>query len=202
MSMSGSNMSGSINSLGLPLGMLGDSFPDYCDAVGNGTIDSVVGAPFTTTDTGTIPGAGPANGTGTGLLNIVAATIATALVAGMTSAFGGAGISLPSMCTATAGGFAAEMLLATLTSTHTPVFAGTGIVDVGSISVPSAVIGAAIALEGVGMGFIGQNWPDVADVIGVEFANALALASGTVVISGPAGSDPKPGAGTGAGALS
>lgn len=200
MTMSGSNMAGTIETLGIPLGMLGDDFPDYCEAVGNGTIDSLVGAPFTTTDSGTTPN--PGNGTGTGLLGVVGATISAALVLGMTAAFGGAGPSLPSMCLATAEGFAAEMLLATLTSTHAPVCIGAGIVDIGSISVPGAVIGAAIALEGVGMGFVGANWADVADVIGTEFANALLLASGAVVITGVPPGTPVTGIGVGAGSLS
>lgn len=200
MTMSGSHMSGTIKSVGQPLGLLGDNFPDYCDAVGNGAVDSVVGAAFTTTDVGSTPN--PGVGSGTGLLNIVAATISAALVAGMAAAFGSAGIDLPSLCLATATGFADETLLATLSSTHTPVYVGSGIVDIGSIMVPGGVIGAAINANGVGMGFIGANWADVADVIGIEFSNALALASGVVVITGAPPPTPTPGAGTGSGTLS
>lgn len=199
MPISGSHMSGLLQTAMFGRGYTGVSIPDFADAIGIGSVSSIIGKAFSTTDTGTVPGAG--TGSGTGLTGIVQATLSNALFSALVTAFGQAGADLVDICDDLATAFVQEMALAKLTSTHSPVYVGTGAVVVGSIVVSGSAMGSAIEGQGVGSGFIGDNWGDVADVVGSKFAAALALASGSVTITGSPTGTPAPGAGTGTGTI-
>jgi hypothetical protein len=198
--MLGAHMTGTIIGTMTAAGLIGTSVPSFAMAVGDGSITPIIGAPFTTTDIGTVPGAGV--GTGVGLTGPVDSLIAQAIFVGLVSKFGSAGDSLLDITDSVAGAFVAELALATLTSTHTPVFAGSGTIVVGSISVPASAIADMIEQSGVASGFLGDSWPDIAEVIGQEFSSGLALATGSLVIAGAPTGTPAPGAGTGSGSIS
>ena len=200
MPMLGAHMTGTIIGTMTAAGLIGTSVPSFAMAVGDGSITPIIGAPFTTTDIGTVPGAGV--GTGVGLTGPVDSLIAQAIFVGLVSKFGSAGDSLLDITDSVAGAFVAELALATLTSTHTPVFAGSGTIVVGSISVPASAIADMIEQSGVASGFLGDSWPDIAEVVGQEFSSGLALATGSVVIAGAPTGTPAPGAGTGSGSIS
>lgn len=194
-------MSGLLQAAMAGRGYTGPDMPNFADAIGNGTVSSIVGKAFSTTDTGTVPGAGV--GTGTGITGLVEATLSAALFSGFVAAFGQAGPDLPDIADDLATALVQELALASLASTHTPVFAGTGTLVVGSIAVVAAAMGAAIEAEGVGAGFLGMNWGDAAGVIGDEYAGAMiAQGTGTVTITGSPSGTPAPGAGTGTGTIS
>jgi hypothetical protein len=198
--MLGAHMTGTIIGTMTAAGLIGTSVPSFAMAIGDGSITPIIGAAFTTTDIGTVPGAGV--GTGLGLTGPVDSLISQAIFAGLVSKFGSAGDSLLDITDSVAGAFVAELALATLTSTHTPVFAGSGTIVVGSISVPASAIADMIEANGVANGFLGDSWPDIAEVVGQEFSSGLALATGSVVIAGAPTGTPAPGAGTGSGSIS
>lgn len=193
-------MSGLLQTAFAANGYSGPDMPNFADAIGNGTVDSIVGKAFSTSDTGTTPGAGV--GTGTGISGVVQATLSAALFSGFVSAFGQSGPDLPDIADALADALVQELALASLNSTHTPVYLGNGTVVVGSIAVVAAAMGAAITAEGAGAGFVGMNWPDAAGVIGDEYAGAIiAGGTGAVVITGSPAGTPAPGVGTGTGTI-
>lgn len=186
------------------LGMVGSKLMDFTDAVGKGSANHVIGKPFATVDTGlTI---GPGVGSGVGLMGFVAPAIATSIFGLAVVAFGGSGTKLQDVCDAIGQSCVAQMALATLSSTHTPVFLGSGIVTPGSVAVVPAAWGSSIDSEGSGVGFVGTKWPDFASAIGTgQGTHVLASATGTVTITGvwsglpplPPGGTPGAGSGTG-----
>lgn len=182
-------------------GFTGTDMPNFADAVSNGTVPGLVGAPFTTSDTGTIPGAG--TGTGTGVIGVIEGALSISLYLAFVSAFGSSGPNLPDLADAMAAGLVSELANATLTSTHGPVYVGSGTIAPGGITVAGATIASAITFAGVGFGFLGLSWPDAADVIGNEYANAITtFGSGVVTITGSPTGPTSPGVGVGAGTLS
>jgi len=204
MSMSGSNMSSIMEALGIGSGFAGSGWGDNCDAVGIGTIDALIGLAFTTTDNGNITGAG--SGSGIGVLGVDSSALSNAILSAMATAFGQAGPDLADYCDAAAQSLAAELALATLTSTHGPVYAGSGNIDVGSLMPVGTLISSGIFLEGVAAGLLGDSWADVADVIGPEFADEIsASGTGTVTItitSGPVDPQAPASPGIGSGSIS
>ena len=181
-------------------GLAGTSGPDFAGACADGCINGTIGAPFATTDTGTIPGTGA--GTGVGVTGVVDAVLSAALTAGMLAKFGSIGTSTPIINDALAQAYVAQLAVATLTSTHAPVFVGSGIVNVGSIVVAAAVIESTILAAGISAGFLGTSWPDIASTVGTEIANALLLGTGSVTIAGAGTPPTSPGVGVGSGTLS
>ena len=196
--ISGSNWSTTLlASLG-GKGFVGTRLSDFTDAVGNGGQSHVVGKPFTTTDVGTVPGTGA--GTGTGIVGMVAAAISSLIFAAASASFGQFGTRLMDVTDSIADACLSEMALATLTSTHSPVFAGTGTVDVGSIPVVAAGWGTAIFAAAPS--FLGTQWNNFAQALGEQATNVLAAGTGTVTIAGSPSGDPSGGAGTGVGVIS
>jgi hypothetical protein len=171
-------------------------------AVGQGSQLAVVGKPFSTTDIGTIPGVGV--GTGVGVTGLSASTISSEIFSNCVSTFGQSGAKLQDFCDAMAASCVAQMALATLTSAHTPVFAGVGTVVVGSIGVVPAGWGSSIAGLGSAAGLVGSQWNNWANAIGKGHADGVKnTGTGTVTIVGsPTSPTPVPGAGTGTGTIS
>ena len=186
---------------------IGSRLMDLTDAVGLGSETHVVGKPFATVDTGLIPGAGPSPGTGVGVIGLIGAQASSSCFARCVQAFGQAGEFLQDFCDSLGDALVSQMALATLTSQHTPVFSGSGVITPGSIGVVGVDWGASIETEGVGLQFQGQFWGDFADAMGQGMADeVLALGTGNVTISGSFGGStppgPLPGAGAGTGNLS
>ena len=95
-----------------------------------------------------------------------------------------------------------ELGLALLTSTHTPVVIGNGIITPGSIAVIGPAWGAAIDTVGAGKGFVGTQWPNLAQAMGQgQATHVLAVGTGAVVISGTPIGLPVPGSGAGIGVV-
>lgn len=179
-------------------GFVGSRLSDFTDAVGNGGQAHVVGKVFTTTDVGTIPGTGV--GIGIGIVGMIAATISTLIFAAASGLFGQFGSRLMDVTDSIADACLSEMALATLTSTHAPVFAGTGTVDVGSIPVVAAGWGSAI--DAAAPSFLGTQWPNFAQACGEQATNVLATGTGSVAISGSPSGPTIPGGGVGVGVIS
>lgn len=176
-------------------GMVGPSVPDLALAVGNGSAGHVVGKSFTTTDSGIVAG----TGAGTGVGVVVAGPAIASAIYGYASGYGWNGPNLMNLCTAIGNACSIEMLSALLTSTHTPIFVGTGIVVPASIGVAGPAWGAAIQAA---FAFTGPQWPNLCQAIGKGCADIIhATAIATVTITG-AGFPGVPGAGVGSGVIS
>ncbi len=183
----------------LSRGFNGSSVPEFSSAVGAGSVSALVGAPFTTQDTGTVPGAG--TGTGAGITGVVEATVSNAIFAALLSAFGQSGSKTQDLCDAVAEALVEQIGLATLTTTNAPVFAGTGVVVIGSIGVSGSVWGSGI--QGNAPSFLGASWPDIATEIGNGCANGvISSGTGSVIITGSPSGPTSPGVGTGTGNIS
>lgn len=182
------------------IGFVGSRLSDFTDAIGNGAQSHVVGKAFTTTDTGTTPGVGV--GTGTGITGMNSAAMATGIFSQAVSFFGQAGSKLQDLCDQVAAANITEMGKALLSSNHTPVFSGAGVVDVGSVGVIGPDWGSQI--ESAAPSFEGSQWGNFAQALGVGQANEiLASGTGSVTITGsPTSPTTSPGAGTGAGTIS
>lgn len=178
-------------------GMAGANTPVLALAVSLGSSMSLLGKAFTTKDMGA--GAGAGVGTGLGLI-LPAAMISNEVYSQAMSA-GLAGDKLKPLCDAIGAGLEAELKLAMLTSTHTPVAIGSGQVDPTTIAViPSEWVNNVMMN---GSAFAGQKWPDLAKAIGNGCSSAMSKASGVVTIVGvPAPPGPVPGTpGTGTGVI-
>jgi len=206
MPMTGANMANTMQGIGA---FPGDSWPDICSSVGDGAIDNLVGKPFTTSDTGSTPGAGV--GTGVGLSGVSDSAISADLFSALQIALAATpeADSLPDICDAVAQSWVLEIALALLSTVHAPpksfVFAGGGILEAGSIVVDGTAMGEAIKSAGILAGFVGDSWPDIAEIIGDTLAASLDNAIGNVVITGspvPPGAPVVPGTGQGDGTLS
>ena len=200
MTMLGTGMATKIASDFAAAGFVGVSIPIFTAAYGTGSIEGhLIGKTFTTTDTGTITGTGV--GTGVGVTGVLPGPISAAIFAALVIVFGGSGPDLITVTDALAAGLTGQLALATLSSSHTPVHIGSGVVDVGSIAAVGGPWGTSIKNLGIGSGLLGSDWPDFATEAATEMASAMALGSGNVVITGP-GSNDGAGVGTGTGALS
>lgn len=174
-------------------GFQGDELSNLCDVIGGASESSVIGAPFTTTDSGPTSGGGTGAGTG---VSVNQQAIADALYARLVAVFGQAGSELDTFCDIMASTCAAMMNSATLTSAHSPVFAGSG--NISSISVSAPAWQAAIESASP---YTGENWPDIAQAIAEEYAAQITIGTGTVAITG-SGSPGSAGTGTGTGSIS
>jgi hypothetical protein len=169
-------------------GNAGANLALFCNAVGNGSVASVVGKTFTTTDSGT--GSGPGVGAGVGLKGVAAGSISKAIQAAYLMEFGMMGPTTPDICDAIGQGLESELLLATLTSAHAPCATGTGVVDVGSIKVSGTEWGGKI--RQLAPTFVGADWARFANAIGKGCAQAFAPATGQVTIVGSPAGTPSP----------
>lgn len=187
-------------------GGLGKDLKKLCDTIADGIDMSIKStATFTTQDTGTGPLCGgivSANGTGVGLIvspGIASAAISLKLLA---SGFIGKGVS--PMCSAIDSAFVTYMSTASLSSTHSIVYIGSGTIS--SVILDSSIIKANIMLMALANGLLGKNIADLADAIASGISNALKTATGQVTITGsvvpqtcPAVPVPIPNAAPGAG---
>ena len=201
MPLVGSSWSSTLQGILAGKGFTGSRLSDFTDAIGNGSVNYLIGKGFTTSDVGTTPGAGA--GIGTGISGFSVGSISSNIYAKAVSYFGTSGSKLLDICDSLETTFISEMANATLTSTHAPVYLGSGVVDIGSIAVVGSAWGSSIESEGSGSGFIGNKWPDFALAIGEGQAEeTVNQGTGTVTITGGGTPPPVPGTGTGSGVLS
>lgn len=182
-------------------GFVGTKLMDLTDAVGIGGATHVVGKPFVTIDSGTIPGTGV--GVGVGIIALIGSLISTLIFSQAVSLFGQAGAKLMDLTDSVGDACVSELALATLMSMHPVVFSGGGIITPGTILVIGAAWGSAVDAEGAAKGFIGSEWSNLATAIGTgQATHVAALGTGTVVITGSPTGPPVPGAGAGTGVIS
>lgn len=178
-------------------GFSGPELMTFTNAVGNGTQNHLVGKPFATIDTGLISGMG--TGFGVGLTGIIGATISALAFSMATGFFGQSGPNLMDVT----DGFGDMVVFmasqATLSSNHTPVFQGTGVVTPGTIPVVGSHWSNEIKTEADS--FQGESWPDLASALGESGAAGFATATGNVRMSGVFTGGPLPGSGGGIGSL-
>jgi hypothetical protein len=183
-------------------GFFGSRLMEMCDAVGEGSAPSVIGKTFQTLDTGLI--FGHSVGVGHSIIGIVATTVQTSMYGKMTS-YGWRGSRMMEVCEAVAEALVEQMLTADLLSSNSPVFSGAGQIIIGSIPVVSSEWTSNVQAKGTSRGFIGSQWPMMADAIGIGSVAGFATATGTLALSGayeggyPPG--PIPGSGTGNGTI-
>ena len=181
-------------------GLIGPSLPFFCSALGLGLVSATVGQTFTTTDTGSGPSAGI--GVGVGLtLAPTSAMKAAMLVEGLSKGF----VPTPeaeAVYDAIATAYTNQLALATLTSTHTPVFLGSGTVVPGSIPITKASASGIVGPLGQGLGMLGDSWLDFSDVVCAGIEVGILAAAGTVVITGAPPPTPAPATGSGSGIIS
>lgn len=198
--ISGANWSDTLLSALQAKGFSGSRLSEFTDAVGNGGENHIVGQAFTTSDSGQTPGDGI--GSGQGITGLSASEISNLIFQAATSLFGQSGSRLQDVTDEIGNAAVDELGNAQLDSTHSPVFSGTGVIDVGSITVSTS--GWATEVENAAPNFAGSEWPNFAQAIGEGQAqNVISKGSGEVAISGSASSLPTaPGTGSGQGTIS
>lgn len=177
-------------------GALGSNKTAFANAVAAGIVMSVVGKTFSTIDTGTIPGAGI--GSGTGLTGLISATMITTAVGMLPTT----GANATPLMTAIMNAVVTHMAAASLASTHTPVFLGSGTIVPGSIPVLAPAMASNIDSQLTSAGANGSNKTILANAIAAGVAIGFLTATGSVVITGAPTGIPVPGAGTGTGVIS
>ena len=188
--MSGPTLAASILNGFSSIGWVGISTPQYAAAIGNGAMLEILGKPFDTIDTGTGPGTGI--GSGVGLTGIVGALVATQIQTEIISFTG-----LPptpdmiKMTNIIGDSIESEVALATLITSHSPVYAGTATIVPGSIAVTGTSIGGSIKNTGIGTGFLGKDWPDMAGAIGNGIGDSFLIANSAITIT-PSSTTPPP----------
>lgn len=200
MTLSVPSWSSTLQNLLKGFGFAGPDLQKFTDVIAEGSVNTLVGTSFATVDTGTISGTN-APGSGLGLFGVPPGIPSSIIIAESTAKFGGAGPELGTTALAIELTLIQELTKVTLTSQHTPVHIGAGVVVPGSIPVVGQVWGANITQAGAQKGFAGPQWPTFASVIGNACAIGMQTATGTVVINGP-GSSSGAGAGSGSGKLS
>lgn len=195
----GARMSNIFSSLLAGRGFRGPRLRDFTDACGLGSQKTIVGKTFNTVDVGSVPGTGV--GTGTGLFNIPLSVVANGIIS-VCAGFGFRGPLLPAIAQDYASSLVNESGKTTLSSTHSPVFLGTGTVVPGSIPVVDVEWGNNIFSIAQSRGFIGPRWSQFAFALGVGSVRGYKTATGTVAIVGSPSGIPVGGGGTGVGVLS
>lgn len=197
MALSGSVLGSLIDSNLTSAGAVGSNRTIFCNALGNGIVNHIVGSSFTTTDTGTTPGSG--TGTGTGIVGLTSSNMVSVAIATMSST----GVNANPLMQAIMDAVVTHLNDASLSSTHAPVVIGAGIVDIGSISVTSGGMKSTILTEFSSVGATGSNADNLAEAIATGIVTEiLAAGTGNVTIVGSPPPTPVAGVGTGIGVIS
>lgn len=202
MPLSPSALAGAIQSNMQAAGAKGSNLQVFCSAIAAGIVMSIVGKPFTTQDTGLVPGIGA--GIGTGITGLSSSAMKSTALAAMSSR----GENADKMMQAIMDGVVSHLSgSAILISNNTPVFLGSGTVNVGSILVVAPEMGGNISSQLSAVGANGENKTNLAMAIAAGVcSNILSSGTGTVTITGtftgsvPPG--PVPGSGSGVGVIS
>lgn len=170
----------------------------FSTAVAQGIVMSIVGKSFATTDVGTVPGSGTGNGTG--IVGLSSSNMVNTALGVMTSTGVNAQPLMQAIMTAVVSHLSSS---ATLSSSHTPVYLGTGTVNIGSIAVVTSEMASNIQSRLANAGAVGVNMPNLSLAIATGIVTEiLAAGTGTVTITGSPSGTPSPGAGSGTGVIS
>lgn len=196
MSLSASALGSLIDANLASAGAIGANRLVFANAVAAGIVMSIVGKSFATIDVGTIPGAGI--GSGTGLTGLISGTMTTTAVGLLPTT----GVNAMPMMNAIMNAVVSHMSAASLASTHTPVFAGSGTIVPGSIPVLAPELASNIEAQLTSAGANGSNKAILSAAIAGGVAIGFITATGTVTISGSPAGIPVPGGGSGTGVIS
>ena len=179
-------------------GAIGSNRTIFSNAVAAGIVMSIAGKSFTTTDTGSVSGTGA--GSGTGIVGLTSSNMVSTALGVMISQ----GVNASNLMTAIMNAVVSHLSSsATLTSTHTPVFSGSGTVDIGSIPVVITEMKSNIESQLTSVGANGVNKSNLSLAIATGIVTEiLAAGTGTVTISGSPSGTPSPGSGSGSGVIS
>lgn len=173
------------------VGFVGMSTPILAQAIGDGAMLKILGTPFDTIDTGT--GTGTGVGTGVGLVGIVGAVVAAQIQTAIISSSGSPPTpDMINMTNAIGDALQQEVALATLITSHSPMYVGVATITPGSIGVTGSDVGDSIKNTGILASFIGSDWPDIAKAIGTGIGDSFALANATITVVGAGPPPPAP----------
>lgn len=180
-------------------GVLGPQFVNFTTALGDGINSGIVGSTFTTSDTGSVTN--PGAGTGSSITGLVSSTLSTSMYDNCVTLFGSAGARLHDITDAIAESLITHLANAVLTSTHTPVYTGTGVVSFSTSSMDPAVM--SLFISTAAPAFTGIHWVNFCNAVSNGVVSHIkSVGSGSVVITGVAPPSPVPGAGVGSGVVS
>lgn len=199
MSLDYSRMASDMYARARGMNFRGPRLMDFCIVISHGSLDSIIGKVFATVDVGVVPGTGA--GIGTGLTAVSISTVQNSVVSRARNLrFKGPRLEDTALFYAQA--LVQELTHTTLTSAHSPVFAGAGTVVPGSIPVAVPEWNNKIFNYGRALRFIGPYWHNWCDALATGGVQGFTTATGAVVISGSPSGDPSGGGGSGAGVLS
>lgn len=190
----GSTWTGLVSAQMATQGMVGPNVPDFATAVGSGSASHVVGASFGTSDIGVVAG----TGVGIGVGIVVAGPAIASAIYGYASGYGWSGPNLMNLCTAVGNACSIALLSALLSSTHSPIFSGTGTVISVSIGVIGGTWGGAIQSA---FPFTGPQWANMCQAIGKGCADVIHASAVAIVSITGVGAPGTPGVGSGIGAI-
>lgn len=169
----------------------------FSNKVAAGIVMSIVGKTFATSDTGTIPGTGV--GTGTGISGLSSSSMASLAVATLIST----GTNAQNLMDAIMNATVSHLGSASLLSSHTPVYLGSGNIVVGSIPVIIPEMASNIQSQLSGAGANGANLANLCLAIATGVCTGIiSSGTGTVTIVGSPTGPPSPGSGSGTGVIS
>ncbi len=198
MSLSAGALGSLIDSNLAGFGATGANRTIFSNKVAAGIVMSVVGKTFATSDTGTIPGTGV--GSGTGISGLSSSSMSSLAVATLISTGVNAHKLMDAIMNATVSHLGSA---ATLTSSHTPVYLGTGTIVVGSIPVLIPEMAGNIQTQLSGAGATGANLANLCLAIATGVCTGIiSSGTGTVTIVGSPTGTPSPGSGSGTGVIS
>jgi len=176
----------------------GISFIEFTTGIATGVINGTVGSTFTTVDTGQI--SNPGIGSGTGITGLDQTTLSNLIFNNCYVGWDSAGVQLLNITDGIAESVVTHFGSATLTSTHSPVWQGTGIVSFTSSSMSHTVMSSGIQSATT---FIGTHWASFSTYIASAIVTYVkSNGSGSVIITGTPPGSPTSGSGTGSGTIS
>jgi hypothetical protein len=169
----------------------------FSNSIAAGIVMSISGKSFTTTDAGSMAGSGI--GIGSGITGLSSSTMSTLAISAMSSTGSKAVPMMNAIMSATVAHLSSS---AALNSTHTPIFAGVGSIDVGSISVTISEMSTNIETQLRNAGANGSNLHNFCHAVATGICtNILSAGTGSVTITGSPIGTPSPGAGVGVGVI-
>jgi len=174
-------------------GVPGISFTDFTHAVAFGIVTNIVGSTFITVDTGSVAGSGV--GAGVGIVGLNQAALSSLIYANCSSLWGTTGVRLQDFTDAIAQSVVTHLLAATLTSTHSPVYAGTGVVSFALSSMNQSAMASSIQNANTFNGPLWSRWCTA--IANGVVSHIKSVGTGIVTITGSGSGGSGSGSGTG-----
>lgn len=178
-------------------GASGSNLQKFCDGVAQGILTPIIGTSFMTNDSGLISNNG--TGTGMGITGLSASTMTSLALADMFHTGSNASKLMQAIMDGTVTHLSTA---ATLMSTDTQVYSGTGMIIIGSIVVTISGMSSSIDSSLSSQGANGANRTHLAHAIATGIVtNILSSGTGTLTITGTPALPMIPGSDTGVGTI-